>query len=57
MTEVIQRLLGEKPTRDYSKNKRVLEKKAKAADKEKKAETSASPEVKTPEASQEETKA
>ncbi|KKP69968.1 30S ribosomal protein S16 [candidate division CPR3 bacterium GWF2_35_18] len=33
LSETVQRLLGEKPKRDYSKNKRVLEKQAKLAEK------------------------
>lgn len=62
-TDTVLRLLGEKVERDYSKDKRVLEKKAREAKEEKakketEAEKEATPEVKenNEESSQEETK-
>lgn len=51
LSETVERLLGEKPKRDYSKNKKVLEKQAKLA--ENKKESPKKDTEKTPEAPKE----
>ena len=55
LSETVQRLLGEKPKRDYSQNKRVLEKQAKLTQKKEEASPKKDAE-KTPEASTETSK-